>query len=78
MASYHCIIDFKRQYYNVGLCNNVILLVAQWLERWCASLVAKVRFLACPVQSQLLQGENPNDAAATYQVFVNHILMLID
>ena len=35
------------------------LLVAQWLGRWCTSLVAQVRFLACLVQSQLLQGEKP-------------------
>ena len=32
-----------------------LLLVAQWLECWCASLVAQVSFLACLVQSQLLQ-----------------------
>ena len=33
-----------------------LLLVAHWLERWCASLAAQVRFLACLVQRQLLQG----------------------
>ena len=33
-----------------------LLLVARWLECWCASLAAVVRFLACPVQRQLLQG----------------------
>ena len=33
-----------------------LLLVAHWLERWCASLAAQVQFLACPVQRQLLQG----------------------
>ena len=33
--------------------------IAQWLGRWCTSLVAQVQFLACLVQSQLLQGENP-------------------
>ena len=35
------------------------LLVAQWLGCWCTSLVAQVRFLACPVQRQLLQGVKP-------------------
>ena len=35
------------------------LLVAQWLGCWCTSLVPQVRFPACLVQSQLLQGENP-------------------
>ena len=34
-----------------------LLLVAHWLERWCASLAAHDQFLACPVQRQLLQGE---------------------
>ena len=32
------------------------LLVAQWLGRWCTSPVAQTRFLACPVQRQLLKG----------------------
>ena len=36
---------------------EILLLVAHWLERWCDSLAAKVQFLACPVQRQLLQGE---------------------
>ena len=31
-------------------------LVAHWLERLCASLVAQVWFLLCPIQRQLLQG----------------------
>jgi hypothetical protein len=29
-----------------------LLPVAHWLELWCASLVAQVQFLACPVQSR--------------------------
>ena len=33
------------------------LLVAQWWEHWCVSLVAQVWLLACLIQSQLLQGE---------------------
>ena len=46
---------------------------AQWLGRWCTSLVAQVRLLECPVQRQLLQGETPKDAAATYHVFVYYM-----
>ena len=47
-------------------------LVAQWLGRWCASLVAQVRSLACLSKSQLLQGgKTLNDAAATYHLFMN-------
>ena len=34
-----------------------LLLVAHWLERWCASLATQVQMLACPIQRQLLQGE---------------------
>ena len=34
-----------------------LLLVAHWLERWCASLVAQVPFRACLIQSQLFRGE---------------------
>ena len=52
------------------------LLVAQWLGRWCTSLVAQVRFLACIVKSQLLQGgKTLNDAAATYHLFVYYMVM---
>ena len=36
---------------------KALLLVAHWLEHWCASLVAQFRFLACPLQRQRLQGE---------------------
>ena len=51
-------------------------LVAQWLGCWCTSLVAQVRSLVCLVKSQLLQGgETLNDAAATYLLFVNFMLM---
>ena len=31
-----------------------LLLEAQWLEFWGASLATQVRFLACPVQIQLI------------------------
>jgi hypothetical protein len=37
-----------------------VLLVAHWLERFCASLTTQVRFLACSIQRQLLQGEAPS------------------
>ena len=33
--------------------------VAQWLGRWCTSLVAQFWFRACPIQRQLLQGGKP-------------------
>ena len=49
--------------------------LAQWLERWCASLVARVRFLACLVQIQLLQGE-PEYAAAIYPFFIKSMFMI--
>ena len=52
------------------------LLIAQWLGRWCTSLVAKVRSLACLVKSQLLQGgKTLNDTAATYHLFVYYLFM---
>ena len=37
--------DFGTQN-RVKLGNHALLLVAQWFERWCASLVAQVRILA--------------------------------
>ena len=52
------------------------LLEAQWLGCWCTSLVAQVRSLAYLVKSRLLQGGKPlNDAAATYHLFMNFMLM---
>ena len=52
------------------------LLVAQWLERWCTSLVAQVRFLACLFRVSYYKGK-PDHAAAIYSVFVNYILINI-
>ena len=51
-----------------------LLLVAHWLERWCASLAAQVQFLACPVQRQLLQGETPS-CCCHPPLFVNYMLI---
>ena len=53
---------------------HALLLEAHWFERWCASLVAQVRLLACPVQRQLLQG-GPDHAAASHHVFMYYMLM---
>ena len=62
-----------RSYYKQLI--SASLLVAQWLECWYTNLVAQVRFLACLVQSQLLQ--ESDHATATYYSFVNYILIAI-
>ena len=42
-----------------------LLLVAHWLERWCASLLAQVRILADSLESAITRVKNPS-AAATH------------
>ena len=42
---------------NTSHCVYAVLPVAQWLGRWCTSLVAQVQFQTCLVHSQLLQVE---------------------
>jgi hypothetical protein len=52
------------------------LLVAQWSERLCTSVVAQGLLTGMSHRVSYYKGKNPNDTAATYKVFVNYMLIL--